>query len=183
MQRLLCRPPKRKGVPRPHHPTSGQPPQKAQASLLLATVSSFLGEGSRNGEGGGWCHRHKYISVVERKGKSSVSLQELLSFEWHPGPFKEAENFSGVSPSDWTFSGVSWLRSSRLLTDSVKELLGSSFNGEAFGVLHLTFENSATSFLTGVFLSALPNGDFLQEEQEQVYSSSKCRSLYRSYHA
>lgn len=33
---------------------------------LLATVSSFFGEGSRSGDGGGWCQRHRYISVVER---------------------------------------------------------------------------------------------------------------------
>lgn len=85
---------------------------------------------------------------------------------WAPGPFSGTEARSGVSRSDLGFSGVSWLRSSRLQTVSDKEPLDSSFPGECFGVLLFTFENSDTSFLTGVFLSALPNVGFLREEEE-----------------
>lgn len=51
-------------------PTPGTvvPAPRRALHRLLATVSSFFGEGSRNGsgDGGGWCQRHKYISVVER---------------------------------------------------------------------------------------------------------------------
>ena len=67
-------------------------------SAFLAAVSSFLGEGSRNGngEGGGWCQRHKYISVAERYGKSSFSLERAFSLGWVLGPFRGVESLGGV---------------------------------------------------------------------------------------
>lgn len=78
------------------------------------------------------------------------------------------ESLGGVSTEDRVFSGVSWLLNSRLQTVSDKEPQGSSLMGECLGVFVLTFENSGASFLTGVFLSVLPNGVFLLGRKENV---------------
>lgn len=44
------------------------------AKHILATSSSIFGDSSRNGEAGGCCQQHRYISVVVMYGRSSVSL-------------------------------------------------------------------------------------------------------------
>ena len=84
------------------------------------------------------------------------------------GPFWGVESLGGVSTEDRGFSGVSWLLNSRLQTVSDKEPQGSSLTGECLGVFVLTFENSGASFLTGIFLSVLPNGDFLLDREENI---------------
>lgn len=106
--------------------------------------------------------------MVERYGKSSISLEKAFSLGWVLGPFWGVESLGGVSTEDRGFSGVSWLLNSRLQTVSDKEPQGSSLMGECLGVFVLTFENSGASFLTGIFLSVLPNGDFLLDREEKI---------------
>lgn len=112
--------------------------------------------------------------MVERYGKSSISLEKVFSLGWALGPFWGVESLGGVSTEDRGFSGVSWLLNSRLQTVSDKEPQGSSLMGECLGVFVLTFENSGASFLTGVFLSVFPNGVFLLGRKENVIKLIDC---------
>lgn len=97
----------------------------------LATSSSFLGEVSRSGDSGGWFQQHRYISVVDMKGRSSI--WQLCSGSSLQGSItsRSAPDLRGS-----IFSGVSLLRSSLWLGEPGGS---SAFWGLSLALLPLDF--------------------------------------------
>ena len=89
-----------------------------------ATSSSFLGEVSRRGERGGWFQQHRYISVVDMKGRSSI-WQLSSDSSLHGSKL----SLSTPDRTGTVFSGVSLLRSSLWLGEpgSISDFWGLSF--------------------------------------------------------
>ncbi len=113
------------------------------AKHILVTSSSIFGDSSRNGEAGGCCQQHRYISVVVMYGRSSVSL--LSS----PSGCRSAclDDFA-----TFVFSGVSLFRRSRWHGDVPPV---SSFWGvtlEDFPLDLCIFASNKFNFLGRIFL-------------------------------
>ncbi len=113
------------------------------AKHILVTSSSIFGDSSRNGEAGGCCQQHRYISVVVMYGRSSVSL--LSS----PSGCRSAclDDFA-----TFIFSGVSLFRRSRWHGDVPPV---SSFWGvtlEDFPLDLCIFASNKFNFLGRIFL-------------------------------